>query len=72
MARPAIKAKRGPGYLPNTPMAYLKRCHRKEKDIRANARLTVYMQRKEGKTVAEIASIVNKSKSAAHDCNKHN
>ncbi len=67
MAKPAIKAKRGPGYLRNTSMAYLKRCHRKEKDIRASAKLTAYMQRKEGKTVAEIASIVNRSKSAAHD-----
>ncbi len=66
MARPAIKAKRGPGYLPNTPMAYLKRCHRK-KDIRAYDRLSAYMQRKEGKTVAEIASIVNRSKSTVHN-----
>ena len=67
MARPAIKAKRGPGYLPNTPMQYLRECHRKEKDIRGRDRLISYMQRKECKTVAEIAAIANRSKSTVHN-----
>ncbi len=48
-------------------MPYLRECRRKEKDIRARDRMTSHMQRKEGKTVAEIAAIVNRSKSIARD-----
>ena len=67
MARPAIKARRGKECLRNTSMKRLKQCHKKEKDLGASARLTAYMQRKDGKTAAEIAAIVNRCESTVRD-----
>ena len=64
MARPAIKAKIGKDFLPNTTTAYLKLCHKK--DPRARDRLSAYAQRKDGKIVGEIAANVNRHRSTIH------
>ena len=63
MARPAIKANRGLGYLHNTSMAYLKQCHKKEKDIRGSARLSAYTQ---SVYPQKIAPNVNRHRSTVH------
>ena len=49
----------GSKFLPNTSMSYLKKCHSKEKDIKAQIRLLCCIQRKQGKTFNEITQSLN-------------
>lgn len=67
MSKSNLKAPKGSAFLPNTSMQYLKNCYKKETNIRVRDRLLAYMQRKDGKSLTEIAKNLNRCKSTIHD-----
>ena len=56
------KIAKGGKFLPNTTMAYLKKCHMQETNPRSRDRLLSYMQRKEGAPMWKIAENLNVTK----------
>lgn len=58
---------KGNEFLPNTEKSELKKLYESEKKAKPQLRLLVAILRKEGKTLDEIASVVNKPKTTIHD-----
>ena len=54
-------------FLPDFSEVELKRLYKKEKNAKAKLRLLASIQRKEGKTLDDIASSLNKPKTTIHD-----
>lgn len=54
-------------FLPNISKEELKELYKKEKGVKAKLRLLSAIQRKEGKTIDEIASSLQKPKTTIHD-----
>lgn len=54
-------------FLPNTSIARLRKMQRKETDPKAGRRLLACIHRKEGKTIMEIAELMNEPRSTVTD-----
>lgn len=59
--------KKGDKFLPDFSVAELKKLYKKEKNAKAKLRLLASIQRKEGKTLDDIASSLQKPKTTIHD-----
>ena len=58
---------KGDGFLPNISEGELKRLYRLEKNAKGKLRLLAAIQRREGKTLDDIASSLQKPKTTIHD-----
>ena len=58
---------KGDGFLPNISRVELKKLYRLEKNAKAKLRLLAAIQRREGKTLDDIASSLQKPKTTIHD-----
>lgn len=59
--------KKGDGFLQNISKEELKKLYRDEKNAKAKLRLLAAIQRKEGKTLDDISSYLQKPKTTIHD-----
>ena len=59
--------KKGDNFLQNVSKEELKRLYRNEKKAKAKLRLLAAIQRKEGKTLEDISSYLQKPKTTIHD-----
>ena len=62
-----IWLQKGDGFLPNISKEELKRLYRLEKNAKGKLRLLAAIQRREGKTLDDIASSLQKPKTTIHD-----